>query len=171
LTVTSRQRRIIINVAVSPVMVQVQRSRLVGLIVAAVALGAGLALAVSLGTDARSDKAEPVVEIVARDVSSAEAVLADLSPDARDYVEGIMAMTHAELVAAFGTGPFDSSPPTTRDVSSAEAVLADLSPDARDYVEGIMAMTHAELVAAFGTGPFDLSSPTTRGVSPTEEGS
>jgi hypothetical protein len=61
-----------------------------------------------------------------------------------------MAMSPAELVAAYGTGPVSLSSPATRDVSSAEAVLAELDPSALRYVEGIMAMSHAELVAAYG---------------------
>jgi hypothetical protein len=138
------------NVALPPAVVEIRRSRLLGLVVAAVALGAASTWGLTLATGTRSDHFQSNVEAVTRDVSSAQAVLAQLNPSARKYVEGIMTMTHAELVAAYGTGPVVLSGPTTRDVSSAQAVLAQLNPSARKYVEGIMAMSHAELVAAFG---------------------
>jgi hypothetical protein len=138
------------NVAFPPTIVEVRRSRLLRLVVAAIALGAMSTWALTLATGTRSDHSQSNLEAVTRDVPSAQAVLAQLNPGARKHVEGIMAMTHAELVAAFGTGPVAPSSPTTRDVSSAQAVLAQLNPGARKHVEGIMAMTHAELVAAFG---------------------
>ena len=49
-------------------------------------------------------------------ISSAEAVLADLSPSARAYVEGIMDMTDAELAAAFGTQRVPSCPRQPREL-------------------------------------------------------
>lgn len=68
-------------------------------------------------------------------------VLASSPPQVRQYVEGIAAMTRAQIAAAFGTG-----------VQTNALVLASLSPQVRQYVEGIMALTPAQIVAAFGTG-------------------
>jgi hypothetical protein len=105
-------------------------------------------------------------------------VLASLSPQARKYVEGIMALTPAQIAAAFGTGAQTNasvlaslSPANRRYVEAITAltppqiagafgtdwakswgVLQSLSPANRRYVEGIMALTPAQIAAAFGTG-------------------
>ena len=88
------------NVAVSRVRIEVRRSHLLGLVVAAVALGAVATWALGLAIDSRSGRALPGVAAATRDVSSAQAVLADLSPSARAYVAGIMDMTDTEYTAA-----------------------------------------------------------------------
>jgi hypothetical protein len=97
------------NVAVSRAMIEVRRSHLLGLAVAAVALGAVATWALGLAVDSRSDRIQPRVAAATGEDSSAQAVLADLSPSARAYVEGIMDMTDAELAAELGTGPVAQS--------------------------------------------------------------
>jgi len=90
------------NVAVSPPTVEVRRNHLIGLVGAAVTLGAASAWALGIAIETGSAPRLSTVEASTRDVSSAEAVLAPLGADARAYVEAIMAMTDAELGAAFG---------------------------------------------------------------------
>ena len=111
-------------------------------------------------------------------VISQASVLASLSPQNRKYVEAIMALTPAQIAAAFGTPTATNasvlaslSPQnrkyveaitalTTQQIAAAFGtdwetsgrVLASLSPNDRRYVEGIMALTPQELAAAFGTG-------------------
>ena len=75
-------------------------------------------------------------------------ILDGLSPSAREYVEGIMAMTPEQLAAAYGYGPLPAPATPTN-----SEILDGLSPSAREYVEGIMAMTPEQLAAAYGYGP------------------
>jgi hypothetical protein len=101
-------RENIMNIAIPPGVVQVRRAHLLGLVVAALTLGATSTWALSVATETPSNRTHPT-EVVTRDVSSREAVLAGLSPSARKHVEGLMEMTDAQLVAAFGTGPVGQS--------------------------------------------------------------
>jgi hypothetical protein len=96
------KRRTIMNLALPRAVVEVRRGRLLGLVVAALAVGSMSTWALTLATGSRPDHARSSVEAVTRDVSSAQAVLAQLNPSARKYVEGIMAMSPNELVAAYG---------------------------------------------------------------------
>lgn len=73
---------------------------------------------------------------------SLASVLSGLTPQQRQYVLGIAAMTPAQQRAAFGT-----------DRPSGESSgLASLTPKERQYVQAIAAMSSAEQSAAFGTG-------------------
>lgn len=113
-----------------PTTVQLRRSRLVGLMAVSAALAACitwalLVFAVNTGTEGSAP--------------TSAAVVSSLSPEARQYVEGIMALTPAQLVAAYGTPRVD--------------VLSSLGPQEREYVEGIMALTPAQLAAAYGNEP------------------
>ena len=67
------------------------------------------------------------------------------------HVEGIMAMSHAELVAAAAPEPsfcLRLPPETCRPRSSTRRAPIR---SARKYVEGFMAVSHAQLVAGTGT--------------------
>jgi hypothetical protein len=69
-------------------------------------------------------------------------VLSGMSPQQRQYVLGIAALTPAQLEAAFGT----------EQPSADSSWMRSLPPSERRYVEGIASMTFAQLAAAFGTG-------------------
>jgi hypothetical protein len=89
--------------------------------------GIVLAFAVNSGTQ-QTQKSDP-----------AAAVLSRLSPQERQYVQGITSMTPAQLKAAFGTGP--------------DAIDAlGLDPKDEAYVRGIVSLTPVQIAAAYGTG-------------------
>ncbi len=81
-----------------PTTIHLRPSRLLGIIVAVAALAAAITWALLVfAVDSGSQSAQPAVR-------TSEDVLAGLSPRARQYVEGIMALTPAQLAAGFGTG-------------------------------------------------------------------
>lgn len=69
-------------------------------------------------------------------------VLSTLTPQQRQYVLGILALTPAQSEAAFGTDPRSGESSWTRS----------LTPGERRYVRAIASMSPSELAAAFGTG-------------------
>ena len=84
-----------------PTTIQLRPTRLAGLMVAAAAVAAVvtwalLVFAVNQGT-----------ENAQRDIASNDAVLSSLTTQQRQYVEGVMALSPAELAAAYGTGRGD----------------------------------------------------------------
>jgi hypothetical protein len=68
-------------------------------------------------------------------------VLSGLTPQQREYVLGIVALTPAELRAAFGTDR----------PSGDSSWTGSLTPGQRRYVQAIASMSFSELAAAFGT--------------------
>jgi hypothetical protein len=117
-----------------PVNVKSGRARLVGVIVAAaVVIAAGAWALTTYVVDAGSQAAR-------QSVAAQPSVLATLSPQERQYVKAIAALTPAQIAAAFGTA-----------METEAGLLASLSPKARQYVEAIAALTPAQLAAAFGT--------------------
>jgi len=147
------------------------RVRLVGLIaVAAAVIAVGAWALTTYVVDAGSQR-------VRASVAAQPTVLASLSPQDRQYVEAITALTPRQIAAAFGTvgesgnsvlaslSPHDRqfveaiTALSTRQIAaafgtadaSATNVLASLSPQNRQYVEAIMALTPAQIAAAFGT--------------------
>jgi hypothetical protein len=69
-------------------------------------------------------------------------VLSVLTPQQRQYVLGIAAMSPAQLQAAFGTVQ----------PSANGASMRSLTPRERRYVRALASMSSSELAAAFGTG-------------------
>jgi hypothetical protein len=67
-------------------------------------------------------------------------VPASLTPQERQYVRSIAAMSYQQLAAAFG---FDAR---------AAALLASLPPRERRYVQSVSALTPRQVAAAFGSG-------------------
>jgi hypothetical protein len=74
-------------------------------------------------------------------------VLSGLTPKQRQYVLGIVALTPAQLRAAFGT---DWS-------TSDSGGLASLTPAERRYVQAIAGMSRSKQAAAFGSDPQSLA--------------
>jgi hypothetical protein len=85
-----------------------------------------------------------------RAVATQAPALAVLTPQERQYVQGIVSLTPVQLRAAFGTD---------RPMGDSSGV-ASLTPRERRYVLGITALTPLQLWAAFGTSP---TPPVTRG--------
>ena len=113
-----------------PTTIQLRPTRLAGLMVAAAAVAAVvtwalLVFAVNQGT-----------ENAQRDISSSDAVLSSLTTQQRQYVEGVMALSPAELAATYGTGRGD--------------VVSTLSPEVRRFVEGISSMSPEQIAAGYG---------------------
>jgi hypothetical protein len=113
-----------------PTTIQLRPTRLAGLLVAAAAVAAVvtwalLVFAVNQGT-----------ENAQRDISSSDAVLSSLTTQQRQYVEGVMALSPAELAATYGTGRGD--------------VVSTLDPEIRRFVEGIASMSPEQIAAGYG---------------------
>ena len=113
-----------------PTTIQLRPTRLAGLMVAAAAVAAIvtwalLVFAVNQGT-----------ENAQRYISSADACLSSLPSQQRQYVEGVMALSPAELAATYGTGRGD--------------VVSTLDPQMRRFVEAIASMSAEQIVAAYG---------------------
>ena len=113
-----------------PTTIQLRPTRLAGLMVAAAAVAAVvtwalLVFAVNQGT-----------ENAQRDIASNDAVLSSLTTQQRQYVEGVMALSPAELAATYGTGRGD--------------VVSTLSPQVRRFVEGISSMSPEQIAAGYG---------------------
>jgi hypothetical protein len=111
-----------------PTTIQLSRGRLTGLMLTAAALAALITWAL-LVFAVGSESAAP------SRAASAD-VLASLGPQERQFVEGIMALTPAQLAAAYGAGRGD--------------VLSTLSPQERSFVEGISSMSPEQIAAGYG---------------------
>jgi hypothetical protein len=76
-----------------------------------------------------------------RGIPTEASVLSNLTPQQRQYVRGIVALTPAESRAAFGTDLPSGDSSWTRSLTAGE----------RRYVQAITSMSSSELAAAFGT--------------------
>jgi len=74
--------------------------------------------------------------------STHASVLTSLTPQQRQYVLGILALTPAQFRAAFGTDR----------PSGDDSWMRALTPSERRYAQAIASMSASELAAAFGTG-------------------
>ena len=92
-------------------------------------------------------------------VPTEASVLRSLTPQERQYAQGILSMTPAQLQAAFGTSATSvtgaRSGSTTKPVGPSEpspaSVLRSHTLRERQYVLGILSLTPAQFKAAFGT--------------------
>jgi hypothetical protein len=115
-----------------PTTIQLSRGRLTGLMLAAAGLAAGITCAVLIFAVGN--------ESAAPSRATSADVLASLERHQRQFVEGIMALTPAELAAAYGAGRGD--------------VLSTLSPTERRFVEGISSMSPEQIAAGYGNGTY-----------------
>jgi hypothetical protein len=137
LLVDSHQRRGQMSVSTSiPRTARHGRStRLV--IVAAVAVAIAV-VAWAIATYAAGPSGRPTTHTAPTQAS----VLGGLTPQERQYVLGIVALTPAQLRAGFGTDQ----------PSGDGSRMRSLTPRERRYVQAIASMSSSELAAAFGTG-------------------
>jgi hypothetical protein len=151
-TPTERRSEMHVSIPTTPGTVQISRRRLLGVVVSAAVVAAaitGAIVGVTVGGGSTSAApATPLQQVYSSRVPllpvipGAHVVSGGsiaLTPQEAKYVQGIVSLTPAQLVAGFGT-----------DVRAA-AALASLTPAERAYVESIMALTPAQLRAAFGT--------------------
>ncbi len=126
-----------------PTTIEMRRSRLVGVVTAA-ALAAALitwallTFAVDTGTDAAHVSVRPTSAPASPGFDAL-----GLSPQERQYVQGITSLTPAQQAAAFGS-------PRTLEDQELGAALDALSARDKQYVKGITALTKKEQAAAFG---------------------
>jgi hypothetical protein len=115
-----------------PATVHIRRGRLVGLVAGVAACAAALTgTVVAVAADSGSERSR---------ATTAEQILESLSPEMRQHVDAVAAMTPLELAATYGTHPH----------SALDALQ--LAPAQREYVEGIMASSPEQLAAAYGWG-------------------
>jgi hypothetical protein len=127
-----------------PATVEIQRGRLIGLVVAVAVLAAVVTgIVVAFAFDGGTSTASPSVVSSAPSAPSA-------ARDARN-VTSIMSLTPAQLAAgALGTGyalPTEQNGPTTA------SLLASMSPQTRQYTKAIMNLTFAQLAAGAAGQP------------------
>jgi hypothetical protein len=127
-----------------PSTIQIRRSRLAALIVAAAALAAAVTWALlAFAFDDGRTKAASILQ-----AGAAAAPVSSVRADAR-RVPSIMSLTPARLAAgALGTG---YALPTTAKGPTVASVLSLMSPQTRRYTEAVMSLTFAQL-AAGGAG-------------------
>ena len=102
------------------------------------ALAAVIALAAwAIATYAVRHETRPT----SRGIPTEASVLSSLTPQQRQYVRGIVALTPAQSRAAFGTDLVFGDNSWTRSLTAGE----------RRYVQAIASMSSSELAAAFGT--------------------
>jgi hypothetical protein len=136
LLVDSHQRRSEMSVSTSiPQTARLGRSTRLVIVAAVVAVIAMVAWAIA--TYAAGPSSRPTRHTTPTQAS----MLSSLSPQERQYVLGIVALTPAQLRAAFGTDQ----------PSGVRSRMRSLTPRERRYVQAIASMNSSELAAAFGT--------------------
>ena len=102
---------------------------IVSALAAVIAVAAWAIATYAAGSDGRSPQ---------HTASTQASALSVLTPTERHYVLGIVALTPAQVAAAFGTGE--------------RSATESLTPQERRYVQAVVAMSRSQQAAAFGTG-------------------